>query len=224
MNLGREFMKNSTEKGLNYYQTIGTYSKYAGKKFAFDFSFYGQTGKIGNDIVSAWQSAVNLGYDFNTKLKLTFGYEFLSGKDTKSTSKMIKSFNPVFGTNHAFNGFMDYFYVGNHLNSIGLQDISLKFDFPIKKVNLSIAPHVFISPNTLIFNKADQDSYLGTEIDVTAVYKAHKDITLVAGYSQMYASNAMVALKGGKGINETTNNWTYLMININPQIFSIKSN
>ncbi|HBK82621.1 MAG TPA: hypothetical protein DDZ41_03345 [Flavobacterium sp.] len=220
MNVGREFQKTPTEIDLKYFQTFGTYGKYEGTKIVFDFSLYGQTGKIGNNEVSAWQAAANVGYLFTPKIKTTLGYEFLSGKDQNSTSTMVKSFAPLFGTNHAFNGFMDYFYVGNHANSVGLHDFTLKFDFPIKKVNLSLAPHVFAAPNKIILAGVEQDSYLGTEIDLTAVYKFTKDITLIGGYSQMFASDSMVALKGG--LNNTTNNWAYLMININPQVFSTK--
>lgn len=222
MNVGREYLKTPTEIGLNYFQTFGTYAKYDGKKLGVDFSLYGQTGKIGNNIVSAWEAAVNLGYAFTPKFKATLGYEFLSGKDQNSTSTVVKSFAPLFGTNHAFNGFMDYFYVGNHANSVGLNDLTLKLEFPIKKVNLSIAPHVFSAPNKIVSAGVEQDSYLGTEVDVTAVYKVYKDITLIAGYSQMFASDSMVALKGGTGLNDATNNWAYLMININPQVFSTK--
>ncbi len=36
------------------------------------------------------------------------------------------AFTPLYGTNHKFNGWMDYFYVGNHGSSIGLQDINAK--------------------------------------------------------------------------------------------------
>jgi len=219
LNLGREYQKSPSEIETSYSQTLGTYMNYAGKKLTFDFSFYGQTGKIAANKVSAWETAANLGYAFAPKFKATLGYEFLSGKDQTATSTMVKSFNPVFGTNHAFNGFMDYFYVGNHANSVGLQDVTLKLDFPIKKVNLSVAPHLFYTANELA---ATDDKYLGTEIDLTAVYKASKDITLVAGYSQMFATESMVALKGGTGLKDTANNWAYLMVNINPQIFSIK--
>lgn len=220
LNVGKEYLK-TTEVETNYYQTLGTYANYAGKKLSLDFSFYGQTGKIGANKVSAWQTAANLGYAFTPKFKATVGYEFLSGKDQGTpSSPMVKSFNPIFGTNHAFNGFMDYFYVGNHLNSVGLQDVSLKLDFPIKKVNLSVAPHLFYAPNTIKSGTVAQDSYLGTEVDLTAVYKATKDITLIAGYSQMFASNSMAVLKNG--LDDTTNNWAYLMVNINPQIFSSK--
>ncbi|MGA9639537.1 alginate export family protein [Flavobacterium sp.] len=222
LNVGREYLKTLTDIETNYSQTFGTYVNYAGKKLNLDFSLYGQTGKVGVNEVSAWEAAVNIGYAFTPKFKATIGYEFLSGKDQNSTSNTLKSFNPIFGTNHAFNGFMDYFYVGNHANSVGLQDLSLKLDFPIKKVNLSVAPHLFYAPNKVFAGTVEQDSYLGTELDVTAAYKVNKNITLVAGYSQMFASDAMVALKGSTGLKDSTNNWTYVMVNINPQIFSNK--
>jgi len=222
LNIGKEYLKTPTEIGINYTQTIGTYAKYDGKNLVLDFSLYGQTGKISNNTVSAWESSVNLGYIVSPKVKATVGYEFLSGTDQGSTSNVAKSFTPLFGTNHGLNGFMDYFYVGNHINSVGLQDISLKLEFPIKKVNLFLAPHFFSAPNKIISAGVEQDSYLGTEIDLTAMYKLYKDITLVAGYSQMFATDSMVVLKGGAGLNDTTNNWAYLMININPQIFSTK--
>lgn len=222
LNIGREYLKTPTEIETNYSQTVGTFANYAGKKLLFDFSFYGQMGKIGANKVSAWQAAANLGYAFTPKFKATLGYEFLSGKDQNSSSSTVKSFNPIFGTNHAFNGFMDYFYVGNHANSVGLQDVSLKLDFPIKKVNLSLAPHLFYAPNKIVAGAVEQDSYLGTEVDVTAMYKATKDITFIAGYSQMFASESMVVLKGGTGLKDTKNNWAYVMININPQLFSTK--
>jgi len=222
LNIGKQFLVTPTEIGTNYMQTIGTYGKYAGTKLALDYSFYGQTGKIGNNTVSAWEATVNLGYAVTPKFKATLGYEFLSGKDQGSTSTMVKSFAPLFGTNHAFNGFMDYFYVGNHANSVGLNDISLKLDFPIKKVNLSLAPHFFSAPNKILKAGVEQDSYLGTEIDLTAAYKLDKNITIIGGYSQMFATDSMVVLKGGTGLNDTTNNWAYVMVNINPQIFSTK--
>jgi len=222
LNVGKEYLKTATEVGTNYAQTFGTYAKYEGKSIILDFSFYGQTGKIATSSVSAWESAVNLGYVFSPKFKATAGYEFLSGKDQNSTSTMVKSFSPLFGTNHGLNGYMDYFYVGNHFYSVGLQDAYLRLEFPVKKVNLSLATHFFSAPNKIIFDDVEQDSYLGTEIDFTAVYEVYKDITLTAGYSQMFATDAMVALKGGTGLNDTTNNWAYVMVNINPQIFSTK--
>ncbi|MDZ7608893.1 MAG: hypothetical protein U5K79_25710 [Cyclobacteriaceae bacterium] len=40
-------------------------------------------------------------------------------KDTDLTDTNDKSFNPLYGTNHKFYGYMDYFYVGNSHGQVG---------------------------------------------------------------------------------------------------------
>lgn len=220
LNTGYEFARTPTEPEVDYRQTFGTYLNYKGKKLDFDLGLYGQSGKSADKSISAWYTGLNLGYSITKTFKATVGYEFLSGKDQDDTSDEIKSFTPLFGTNHAFNGYMDYFYVGNHINTVGLQDAYLKIDFPIKKVNLSLMPHVFMAPGKVIAAGVEQDSYLGTEVDLTAAYKLNKYITMVGGYSQMFGTETLEALKGGDA--STTNNWAWVMININPEILSIK--
>jgi hypothetical protein len=217
LNIGREYTNSDSEIDLAFMQTIGTYFNFKNKKFSADASLYLQTGKIGENKVTAFEGAANLGYTLTEKLSLTAGYEYLSGKDQTDTSTDISYFTPLFGTNHAFNGYMDYFYVGSSHGNVGLQDASLKFDFPIKKVKVSATGHYFSAANEL---SSSTDKYLGTELDVTGAYKLNKNITVIGGYSQMFASDEMVALKGGS--NNTTNNWAWLMVNINPQIFSTK--
>jgi hypothetical protein len=57
--------------------------------------------------------------------------EYLYGKDMNDTSSDVKSFNSLYGTNHKFNGWVDYFYVGNHAESIGLVDINTVFGYAV---------------------------------------------------------------------------------------------
>lgn len=220
LNTGYEFAPTPTELKVNYKQTYGTYLTYKGKKLDFDLGIYQQSGKSAGNDVNAFYAGANIGYSISKKFNATLGYEFLSGKDQDDTSTKLKSFTPIFGTNHAFNGFMDYFYVGNHINNVGLQDASLKLQFPIKKVNLAVTPHIFYAPNTIIVNNIKQDAYLGTELDLTAAYKLSKDILVVGGYSQMFGTTTLEVLKGGDA--GKTTNWAWLMININPNIFSTK--
>ena len=220
LNAGYQYLKTPTDLKTDYIQTYGTYLTYKGKKWDFDLGVYGQSGKSSGTNLSAFNVGGNLGYTVSDKFKATLGYEFLSGKDQNDTDTKIKSFTPLFGTNHAFNGFMDYFYVGNHKNSVGLQDAYLKLDFAIKKVKFSLTPHVFYAPNKVLASGVEKESYLGTEIDLTAGYKIHKDIMAVAGYSQMLGSSTLETLKTGDA--SKTNNWAWVMININPQLFSTK--
>jgi hypothetical protein len=207
------------ELKVDYMQTFGTYMNTKNKSWDANLWFYGQTGKSTTFDVSAFDAAINFNYAVTDKFKAGFGYEFLSGKSQANTSTDIKSFNPLFGTNHAFNGFMDYFYVGNHKNSVGLQDAFLKFGYNSNKWQFTLMPHVFNTANTVLDTNGNKiDNYLGTEIDFTTSYSVHKFVNVSGGYSQMFATDTMQRLKGGDV--DHTNNWVWVMINVNPQLFS----
>ncbi|OYX84057.1 MAG: hypothetical protein B7Y83_09440 [Flavobacteriales bacterium 32-34-25] len=209
------------ELKVDYMQTFGTYWKTKGKSWDGDLWFFGQTGKNATNTVNAFDVALNFNYNLTDKFKAGFGYEYLSGKSQENTSSAIKSFHPVFGTNHAFNGYMDYFYVGNHKNSVGLKDAFLKFAYNVNKWQFALFPHVFNTANTVLdANGNEMKNYLGTEIDFTFGYSAHKFVNVTGGYSQMFATYTMQRLKDGHV--DHVNNWAWVMINVNPQIFSHK--
>jgi hypothetical protein len=222
LNTGYEYANADAKLLVDYKQTFGTYLTYKTGKIDTNLSFYGQTGKSTDLQVSAWDAAVNFGYNITDSFKAGLGYEFLSGKDTNDGSKVIKSFNPIFGTNHGFNGYMDYFYVGNHLNSVGLQDAFLKLNYNVNKWQFALIPHVFLAAADVVTPLNEKlDSYLGTEIDATFGYTFKKDIVVSGGYSQMFGSKTMEFIKA-PGDAGHTNNWAWLMISVNPRIFSWK--
>jgi hypothetical protein len=215
----------TTDLKVDYMQTFGTFLKFKKNKLDADLGVYAQTGKsrlaTNNTSVSAYNIGLNVNYAFTDKIKAGIGYELLSGKDQSDTDNKIKSFNPIFGTNHAFNGLMDYFYVGNHKNTVGLQDVFLKFNYASDKWKFSATPHMFMTAADVtdpLNATKTMDSYLGTEIDLVASYQLHKNIGVSAGYSQMFGSKTLEVLKAGnKGLD---NNWAFVMININPRIFT----
>uniref|UniRef100_UPI002930058C hypothetical protein n=1 Tax=uncultured Flavobacterium sp. TaxID=165435 RepID=UPI002930058C len=222
LNTGYEYANADAKLLVDYKQTFGTYLTYKTGKIDGNLSFYGQTGKSTNLQVSAWDAAVNFGYNITDSFKAGLGYEFLSGKDTNDGSKVIKSFNPIFGTNHGFNGYMDYFYVGNHLNSVGLQDAFLKLNYNVNKWQFALIPHVFLAAADVVTPLNEKlDSYLGTEVDATFGYTFKKDIVVSGGYSQMFGSKTLEFIKA-PGDAGHTNNWAWLMISVNPKIFSWK--
>jgi len=209
------------ELKVDYMQTFGTYMNTKGSKWDANLWFYGQTGKSNTYNVSAFDAALNFNYAVTDQLKAGLGYEFLSGKSQASTSTAIKSFYPLFGTNHGFNGLMDYFYVGNYKNTVGLQDAFLKFGYTTKKWQFNVMPHVFNAANTVVdANKNEMNNYLGTEVDFTASYAVQKYVAISGGYSQMFGTDTLQRLKGGDV--DHTNNWAWVMVNVNPQIFSFK--
>lgn len=221
LNTGYEYAKTLTDLKVDYKQTFGTYLSYKENKWDTNLGLYAQTGKSSGQTVSAFNAGAYLGYTVTPKLKAALGYEFLSGKDQNDTSTDFKSFTPLFGTNHGFNGLMDYFYVGNHINSVGLQDAYLKLNYTQNKWQFNLIPHVFSAPNTVLdASNAKMDSYLGTELDFTTSYALQKDITASAGYSQMFGSTTLERLKGGNASN--TNNWVWVMVSFSPRLFATK--
>ncbi|MFD2907608.1 alginate export family protein [Flavobacterium ardleyense] len=228
MNTGYQY-ENLVENKFQvaYLQTVGAYGKWSGTKFFGDLGLYLQTGEVAlpndKEAISAYYGGFNLGYKFTEAFKAEVGFEYLSGKDQDDSDSKFKSFTPLFGTNHGFNGFMDYFYVGNHKNSVGLQDVYAKFTLDKDKWQVALTPHLFYSAaslyNTTTFEK--QDSYLGTEIDLTASYKIDKNFLISGGVSKLFASSSMEALKGGDKSNG--NNWAWVMVSFNPQLFTYKN-
>lgn len=222
LNIGNEFLNTSSKPEVAYGQTYGTYLTYKEGNWDTNLGLYGQSGKnSSNNNVNAWYLGANAEYAFTDKFKSTLGFEYLSGKDTNDSSTNGKSFNPIFGTNHAFNGYMDYFYVGNHLNSVGLQDAYLKLNYNQNKWQFNLIPHYFASAAKVMNGNEKMDSYLGTELDFTVGYAIQKEVKLSGGYSQMFGSSTLEKLKAVAN-PASTSNWAWVMISINPQIFSSK--
>ncbi|MGB0892101.1 MAG: alginate export family protein [Flavobacteriaceae bacterium] len=211
-------MQTATD-GLKYSQTIGTHLKTKKDKLNIIANLYYQ---FGNDAANRNLSAYLLGLEANYKTsqttKLGLGFELQSGNDYNTAAGENKAFTPFYGTNHKFNGFMDYFYVGNHINNVGLLDIYAKANFKLNsKSSLTTFIHSFSAAADI---NATVSKKLGTEIDLVYAYKLSKVIGLKAGYSQLFASKGMEVLKGNS--DDNTNNWAWVMVTIKPTLFSSK--
>ncbi|UNY98800.1 alginate export family protein [Zhouia spongiae] len=221
LNTGFEFEDSVTgDLNTQYMQTIGGFYKFKHNSWYGDLGAYGQFGERNDSDVSAWNFSANVYFNISDSWTTGIGGEYLSGTDMGETSGDVNAFNPLFGTNHAFNGFMDYFYVGNHINSVGLTDVYAKIFYKKDKFNVSVQPHLFWSAANMMNGASEADKYLGTEIDVAANYKIHKNIGLAMGYSQMFGTDSMEILKGGDSGN--TQNWAWISVNFNPAIFNSK--
>jgi Alginate export len=221
LNTGYEFKNSASVLEVDYKQTFGTYLTFKDKKWDSNLGFYGQTGQTAGQKVGAWYAGGYLGYSITPAFSAGIGYEFLSGKDQNDTDTKLKSFTPLFGTNHAFNGFMDYFYVGNHINNVGLQDAILKLNYKVNQWQFAFIPHVFLAASKVFDAQGkEMDGYLGTEIDLTAAYVLQKNIVLTGGFSQMFSSDTMARVKSVNSASNN-NNWAWLMISFSPKLFSI---
>ncbi|MDX2190496.1 MAG: alginate export family protein, partial [Bacteroidota bacterium] len=148
LNQGFPFL-DSTNVKIAWNQTSGGRFNWKKKSLNLELSTYIQTGEIAKNTVSAWYAQGNCSYTFKNHYQVLVGAELLSGKSINDKSTKIKSFNPWYGTNHKFNGFMDYFYVNNHKNSVGLIDLFLSLTYQKNKLKIILTPHYFMSAATL---------------------------------------------------------------------------
>ncbi|HCY43708.1 MAG TPA: hypothetical protein DHV48_20635 [Prolixibacteraceae bacterium] len=211
LNNGKPVME-GTEQKSKYSQTFGTHVEVPVDKVAFTGHLYFQTGEDGaNKSLNAYNLMAEATYKVSEKSQFLLGYEILSGTDYNQTEEN-KSFAPLYGTNHKFNGFMDYFFVGNHQNNVGLSDAYLKFATSKNKTAFNADVHFFSSAAKI---SDTADNYLGTELDLTLTQTINPVTKIALGYSQMFGSESLEILKGGsKG---AFNNWAYVMISVTPK-------
>lgn len=218
-----------------YAQTAGTRLLYKKEKIEVAGAFYYQMGLDGNrntvytdrdgeynKEVQAMNYRFDLTYKITDKISTHLGYEYMSGNsqtDTNLSYKRINhAFNPYFGTNHKFNGFMDYFYVGNHIGSVGLKDIFFGLKYKSEKFWIAADAHLFSAaadvrdgykynkqvadaiaaglPTADINQYPVMDANLGTELDLTFGFPLAKGVGLVGGYSVLMDTETLAYLKG----------------------------
>lgn len=214
LNTGYEHTTAGGSPEVDYLQTYGAFHKFDSGNFFGNVAAYGQTGERNDREVAAWYAGLNLGYKLNSAWTLGMGGEYFSGTDRNQTSEDVFSFTPLFGTNHGFNGLMDYFFVGNHQNDVGLLDFYGKLSWKSPKAEFFIAPHLFSSAAEI---GEGYDKFLGTEVDLVGLYRVRKDFTVGFGYSQMFGTESLEALKGGD--KDTTQNWAWVMLSFSPKLF-----
>lgn len=114
---------------------------------------------------------------------------------------------------------MDYFYVGNHIGNVGLEDYYVNLAYNYGKSQINFIPHLFRAQGDVVDSKSGEvlSKNLGVELDLTFSHKVSDDFVLQAGYSQMFAQDALAVLKGGDV--ETTQNWVWLMLTFKPVLF-----
>ena len=232
-------LNNGTGSAMTTYsQTIGQRSVFKTGALSVGLNFYYQ---MGNDKsvyfdnadkmfyhrkFAAMNIGLDVGFKLNDNFKLGVGYEYLSGQSQTDTSADYRNtnhaFNPLYGTNHKFNGWMDYFYVGNHINTVGLQDIYFKVDYKKNKFLAGASFHYFMTAADVLDKKefastgniTAMSSGLGMELDTYVGYKHSKGVIFKGGISGMFDSETMRAIKGGD--NAASNYWGWIMLVVKP--------
>ncbi len=210
-----------TEFDTKFSQTFGTHLNYKKDKLGLTANAYLQTGKAPvytKTDLSAYLLGFDLSYKLSDIVTGIIGGELQSGNSQTDQDAKQKAFTPLYGTNHKFNGHMDYFYVGNHGGSVGLADIYAKAKFKLPKVGLGADLHFFSAAADVRDPATTNDAmpaYLGTELDLSSKFKLNPMVNAGIGYSHMFPSETMEVLKGGS--KDATQNWIYAMVSFNPK-------
>lgn len=207
LNNGVPFFISAIEEKTRYSQTFGGRFVFNQDGVSLAANLYGQTGEH--------QSGKNIrAWNFLAETSLlngfTAGYEFLSGNSYDKTDR-VYAFNPFYGTNHKFNGFMDYFYVGNHINSAGLHDGYLKYSHVMNKFRYDADLHYFASAGKIA---PEAGKYLGTELDLSISHTINPMANISAGWSVMFAGENLELLRGGD--HAAGQHWGYIMLTVTP--------
>jgi hypothetical protein len=231
-NDGRQFVITDdagaiVDDGVRYRQTLGLPTlRYQIGNTAISGFYYHQLGKdaSGRDI-QAFDVSAQVSHQISgapgtdRRLRATAGFEIFSGTPTNDPAEN-RSFSPMYGTNHLFNGYMDLFYVGgSHENSVGLRDFYLKgrYDFG-PKFFVQTDGHLFYAQADVYrpgISEERMDSYLGSELDVSVGYLFNQAISLQGGYSHFFSTDTFEVIQNN-GSLKNTQNWAYLMLIFRP--------
>ncbi|QCX53133.1 alginate export family protein [Elizabethkingia sp. JS20170427COW] len=174
------------------------------------FGYY----QLGHNTLDQQKNAYDVSLDFHYQLttfwKATLGGELLSGTRYDEASNKNKSFSPLYGTNHKFNGYMDYFT----FNGSGMNNFYLKNTFLLPKAgSIDFGIHYLEANQDFA---ANTDRYLGTELDLVYAYPISKSFVFNLGYSQLFASDQMKVLKNVPNARDNQS-FMWIGLNFNPK-------
>jgi hypothetical protein len=216
-----------TDQGLRYTQTIGLPTiRYENGGLTLAGFYYQQIGEdVDKREVQAFDVNLQASYKFDlnkekgSALLTTLGGELLSGTAQNATDNVDRSYSPMYGTNHAHNGYMDHFYVGGRgANSVGLMDVFLRVKYDLnKRTFLSMNIHELQTAADAIENGEMMDKRLGNEIDLSMGHLVNDVLSWQVGYSQLFATGTLQHLEGVPAM-ANVQNWAYIAILYRPNM------
>lgn len=217
-----------------YQQMWGGYVNFHPKKLTLEGSYYRQTGNTVNEFkqfgpIKAWMANVKATVKPNDHYGIEVGYDYLSGDDYVPVTyggslglvrhEVEGGFSPLFGSRTKIYGILDYFYESAYINGFtpGLQNAFIGGYYKPNDKFACRATYHYLAVATDLTNL---DRTLGHSIDLQASYKFSKDITLMAGYTQMHGTETMDRLKQGNGNKRAR--WGWFSLVVSPSLFTTK--
>jgi len=159
-------------------------------------------------------AAVKLNYKLSPVFTASLGTDYLSGDDNKTDGKQ-KNFRKLYGSNHSFNGSMEYWSTPL---SAGLLDYYGSVNAKVSKTtSIEGAFHVFSSSKDMASNSQNIGKSLGSELDLCLNYKLNEWSKLQVGWSTYFANDNTRMAKGMTADAKTRfPQWGYVMLTVSP--------
>lgn len=221
----------STSYLSHYRYTYGANIKFSKKEFPLGaaLSAYGQSGETKKGIdLNAFMLALKLDYKIIKPLTLTLGGDWYSGTSVSvDPKKKTNTFMGLYGSNHRFNGAMDY-WTPTSVPAGGLIDLYFQAKYKINdKVDVTGGFRTFRLAESLADNG---DKGLGHEIDVDLSYRFCKIALIKGGYSCYFCTDLTKQVKGvtlpqpaPEVYNTRFSQWAYVSICVFPKLFTYKT-
>ena len=183
--------------------------------FSLLLTYYHQSGKSSvGKTMNASLTALKAAWNICPAFGLNAGFDLFSGDDNTS-DKTQRNFRKLYGTDHSFNGFMEYWTTPP---TQGLADYYVTASGKASsKLNWELAGHIFNSLKDVTYASNTTSKSLGSELDVTLKYKMNEWATVQGGYSCYFTTKATKYLKLKSATADTYfPQWTYVMLTVTP--------
>jgi len=214
---------NKDEK-TNFRFTDGGRLEYTSGSWYATFCGYYQWGsnKTGQKL-NAWYVQPEVKYEVPYNFTIRAGAEIFSGGNISGTGSTDKSFVPLYGVAHRFNGTLDL--IATFPTDLGNAGLINPYLFLIKnigkKVELRCDLHTFSNKETYVKSGKSYGKYLGFENDWTFTYKPNSFTTLLAGVSWADVTETLATIKKS-GPNAASHDpfWSFVSVTFKPQILN----
>lgn len=193
--------------------TIGARFSSNPKPWDFDVELDYQFGNFGDQSISAWSVAAEVGYtlaDCPTAPRLYLGFDAASGNDNSDSGGTFSTFNQLFPLGHAYFGYIDVIgrqnivdvHPGVELaliqNAKYAKKVSFRTDYHLfwrqneNDAVYTVAAGAASSPNAagvLRGASGSSELFIGSELDFLITWQFDRHIQIYGGYSHFFAGD-----------------------------------
>lgn len=204
-----------TKCSMDHAYTWGGNLKWESPSLSALATVYTQSGTTAGGLqLNSLLLAANASYSIYPKVRIKAGCDYFPGASQKEAN-VYASFKKLYGTEHAFNGSMDYWSVLPYqglINYYGGATVKLH-----KQTDVEGMFHLFRTESEVISDGLAKGKSLGAEIDLCLSYKLNKWSNLKGGWSCYFTTTNTFVAKGIRQGDYRFPQWAFVMLSVSPE-------